>query len=843
MKKENQGLVYTNENCIGCNKCISVCSSAGACIAEHVNGKNIIEVDPDKCIACGACFDVCEHNARRYRDDTERFFDALKNDEKISILVAPSFIAKYPDEYASVLGILKAAGVNHIINVSFGADITTWGYINYIKNNNFEGGISQPCPSVVAYIERHIPSLIPKLFPVHSPLICSAIYVRKVMGITDKLAFISPCIGKKLEIDDPNTNGVVTYNVTFKHLMEYIKENNLTGEPCTDEIEYGLGSLYPMPGGLKKNIQWFLGPSAFVRQMDGERRMYRYLEINKERLAGSKSPFMCIDALNCSAGCIAGTGTKDKYSRYSDEMLINLNESSHKNMVSKISSGSAWDINLSYEERLNKLNEQFKDLDPEDYVRHYTDRSDQCHYEIPTEEEEDAIFNSMDKFTYEARHFNCSCCGYDSCKQMVMAIHNGFNRRENCIYYLRNESEKQRQEVEVTKAATEAKTRFLASMSHEIRTPINGLLGMNSLIQRDCTDPTILEYSNNISSAGRGLLNIVNNILDITKIESGKMELVPNEYRLSELIAEAYNMVIKRATDKNLTLRVVNDSTIPNVLYGDESKVRTLFTNLLTNAIKYTGKGSVLLKVSYSKIDDYHISLRIAVKDTGSGISEKDQKSLFDSFTRFDLKHNQNIEGTGLGLYLTKSIVDLMDGQINVKSKLGEGSEFTIDIPQEVISFVKIGRFDDFIKDTSRPSNVSDLANLRTRNARILVVDDNPLNIKVFTGLLKPSGIIIDEATSGKIALRYADINKYDIIYMDHMMPERDGIETMHDIKANMAGINYETPIVVLTANAIAGMREMYLSEGFNDYLSKPMSPDSLLTSLIKFLPTDKIKQ
>ena len=261
----------------------------------------------EACISCGACFDACEHNARSFKDDTERFFEDLKRGEKISILLAPAFPANYPQEYSSVLGGLKRLGVNHIISVSFGADITTWAYIKYISEHNFTGGISQPCPAVVGYIEKYVPELISKLVPIHSPMMCSAIYVRKYMKNTDKLAFIGPCIAKKNEIDDPNTQGYVSYNVTFEHLMKYVRQHNIKGPDVSDEIEYGLGSVYPMPGGLKENVYWFCGEDLFIRQIEGEKHMYEFLEDYKERvLHGEQLPFM-VDALNCASGCVYGT--------------------------------------------------------------------------------------------------------------------------------------------------------------------------------------------------------------------------------------------------------------------------------------------------------------------------------------------------------------------------------------------------------------------------------------------------------------------------------------------------------------------------------------------------------
>lgn len=332
MANDKLSLVYTNEKCIGCNKCISVCSCTGACISHEVNGKNRIDVDPSRCVACGACFDVCEHGAREYRDDTEKFFEDLKKGEKISILIAPAFKANYPKEYKSVLGGLKKLGVNRMINVSFGADITTWAYINYIQKNNFLGGISQPCPAVVGYIERNIPELLPKLFPVQSPMMCSAIYARKEMGITDKLAFISPCIAKKMEIDDPVNKGYISYNVTFDHLMKYVRENKVQGTIQNDEIEYGLGSAYPMPGGLKENVYWFLGESVFVRQVEGEKHMYHYLEQNKERIANNKTPYLFIDALNCSSGCLYGTACEQSKAHDDTvlETLLQIKEDTKK---------------------------------------------------------------------------------------------------------------------------------------------------------------------------------------------------------------------------------------------------------------------------------------------------------------------------------------------------------------------------------------------------------------------------------------------------------------------------------------------------------------------------------
>ena len=437
-------LVYTNDNCIGCNKCISACSCLGANYQSEQNGKNRIEVDGSKCVACGACFDVCKHRAREFRDDTERFFEDLKKGEQISILLAPAFLANYKDEYESVLGGLKQAGVNRIVSISFGADITTWGYINYIQKNNYLGGISQPCPAVVGYIERYIPELLPKLFPVQSPMMCGAIYAKKYMGITDKLAFISPCIAKKMEIDDENNHGVVSYNVTFDHLMKYVRKHDITGAPCSDEIEYGLGSLYPMPGGLKENVYWFLGESVLVRQIEGEKHMYHFLEQNKSRIIESKTPYLFIDALNCSSGCLYGTATEEEKNKTEDTLyeVLKIREScKHDNAK------DAWARNLKPEERLAALNKQFEGLNLNDFLRKYTDRSAGCKHKIPDRMQLDRIFKEMNKDTKEKRCIDCSCCGYESCEEMAVAIFNGFNVKTNCIHYIKDLSEEEKEEI------------------------------------------------------------------------------------------------------------------------------------------------------------------------------------------------------------------------------------------------------------------------------------------------------------------------------------------------------------------------------------------------------------
>lgn len=545
MPNLKESLVFTNEKCIGCNKCIRVCSCEGANVTtEDADGNTRIDVDGSRCVACGACFDVCEHNAREYHDDTERFFKDLKAGERISLLIAPAFKANYPNEYEAVLGGLKDMGVNHLISVSFGADITTWGYLNYVKKNNFLGGISQPCPAVVRYIEHYTPELIPKLFPVQSPMMCAAIYVRKQMKVTDKLAFISPCIAKKMEIEDSNNQGIVSYNVTFDHLMKYVRKNNIRGALKSDEIEYGLGSIYPMPGGLKENVYWFLGESVFIRQIEGEKHMYHFLEENKKRIADSRTPYLFIDALNCSSGCIYGTGCEADKAENDDVLcsLLKIREASKKS-----GSGSAWSKKISPEKRLKQLNKQFSGLRLEDYLRKYTDRSAECTHLVPTAAQEEAIFKEMMKYTAEEKNINCSCCGYDSCKQMADAIHNGFSRKENCIYFIKKEVEVQSEEARQLAEQLNAETKVAEDQKELILQTVHTINEEFNYLYQSVDDMA----SGNESNAGEST-GISEDILQVTNFCENLASAMDSIRVILQELVENNNEVVNIAGQTNL---------------------------------------------------------------------------------------------------------------------------------------------------------------------------------------------------------------------------------------------------------------------------------------------------
>ena len=379
--------------------------------------------------------------------------------------------------------------------------------------------------------------------------------------------------------------------------------------------------------------------------------------------------------------------------------------------------------------------------------------------------------------------------------------------------------------VEEAVRAGEAKTEFLAHMSHEIRTPINAVLGMDEMILRDSSEEVIKGYADDIRSAGNSLLSIVNDILDMSKIESGKLTIVPAKYDVSSMLYDLINMISFRAEAKKLSFVVEVDDKLPSVLRGDEVRVKQVITNILTNAVKYTHEGTIWLRVKGSQ--DYNTeTLYVEVEDTGIGIKEEDLSRLFSAFERIDEKHNRNIEGTGLGMHITQRLLKLMDSSLHVESEYGKGSKFYFEIKQEIVDKKPIGKFEERVNKSNSEYEFKQI--FYAPNARVLVVDDNELNLKVFVSLLKHTGVKITTASSGQECLDIAAANYFDIIFLDHMMPEMDGIETLHHMKENLQGPNKRTPVYVLTANAVAGAKEMYINEGFTGFLSKPIDADRL---------------
>ena len=382
-------------------------------------------------------------------------------------------------------------------------------------------------------------------------------------------------------------------------------------------------------------------------------------------------------------------------------------------------------------------------------------------------------------------------------------------------------------------AASESKAKFLANMSHEIRTPINVVLGMNEMILRENKEPAIDEYAHSIRNASKMLLSLINDVLDFSKIEAGKLEIVISDYSTKTLINDVLLGVDVRAKQKQLRVVSNIDTSMPTMLRGDEIRIKQVLNNLLSNAVKYTEKGNVTFSAKGIRKED-NFYLHFAVEDTGIGIRPEDIDKLFTSFERLELSKNRYIQGTGLGLNISKQLVESMGGTIEVKSEYGFGSCFTVMIPQQIVDDTPMNNKMESVSMSEGATE--EKKHFYVPDAKVLAVDDNKMNLKVIQALMKRSAVQLDLANGGEECLQMTKDKKYDLILMDHMMPEPDGIQTLHMLKDDKTNINCDTKVIVLTANAIEGMHEEYLKEGFEDYLSKPVEVDKLESVLAKYI-------
>jgi signal transduction histidine kinase/CheY-like chemotaxis protein len=393
-------------------------------------------------------------------------------------------------------------------------------------------------------------------------------------------------------------------------------------------------------------------------------------------------------------------------------------------------------------------------------------------------------------------------------------------------------------------AANGAKSQFLSQMSHEIRTPINAILGMNELIIREYADENLLKYALNIRSAGNTLLSLVNDILDFSKIEAGKMELYCVEYDLASLISELVSMVDDRAKKKGLSLKVTVNEEMPHLLYGDNVRLKQIILNILTNAVKYTEHGSIHMSFDYTTSAHLDINgsigLIVSVSDTGIGIREEDMERLFSPFERIEETRNRNVEGSGLGMSIVQKLLALMDSELHVRSEYGKGSTFSFTVRQETRSWDAIGDFNAAYNELVE-SETSYTQLFTAPDAKILIVDDTEMNIVVARNLIKDTKVNVFSASSGKEALEITKKEEFDLILIDHKMPEMDGMEMLWRLRSDEENPNHEKPCIALTANVFSGARETYKNSGFVDYLSKPIIGDSLEKMLATYLPEDKV--
>lgn len=432
------------------------------------------------------------------------------------------------------------------------------------------------------------------------------------------------------------------------------------------------------------------------------------------------------------------------------------------------------------------------------------------------------------------------------CKLDKTDVYDRFDEINYSIYFVQDIT-KERENLrmieesrEVAEKASQAKSEFLANMSHEIRTPLNAVLGIDEMIIRESTEDPIVEYAENIKQAGTMLLSLINDILDFSKIESGKMELQYEEFETASVVKDLILIVEKRAQSKNLKINVDIDSNIPSKIYGDSFRIRQILINILTNSIKYTQEGEITVSTRLVSKTDTEAKIRVSIKDTGIGIKKEDLKNLFNAFQRVDLTKNRNIEGTGLGLSITNNLLKLMGSELQVKSEYGKGSEFYYEITHKIVDATPIGEDDtNLAKTEKRQKQKTSLFTAPT--ASILIVDDNKINLKVASGLLKRSEAQVTTAMSGPESIELVKKNKFDVILMDHMMPEMDGVEAVTIMKSLDENMSKDAAVIALTANAVAGAKEMFLANGFDDFISKPIKVEDLENALLKYLPEEKV--
>lgn len=427
----NTSLIITDETkCEGCNKCIRHCPVHANIAYTNQEGKVKVKVNSEWCINCGKCLEVCDHDARNYIDDTEKFFNDLRNGTKITIVAAPAVRANFSN-YKRLFAYLKSLGVNAIYDVSYGADITTWAYLKAIKEEDLDSVVAQPCPAIVAYIEKFKPEIINKLSPVHSPMMCTAVYLRKYLNNKTKLAFLSPCIAKKNEME--NTEEVISYNVTYKKIADYLTQKginlSLYEEKDFDDIPCSLGFLYSRPGGLKENIEAIVD-NAWVKQVEGPEIVYDYLANYKNRVEENKPVPLVVDALNCLHGCNIGSAACINHHAL-DDIDYKFNAMKQE----KIKDATKGHLNKKFK----WIGEKFdKELNLKDFFRIYDANKAIVPKKVPSGSELEEIFTTLFKNDETSRNINCTACGCATCEDMAIDIYNGLNVPANCMDYTRN---------------------------------------------------------------------------------------------------------------------------------------------------------------------------------------------------------------------------------------------------------------------------------------------------------------------------------------------------------------------------------------------------------------------
>ena len=783
------------ELCTGCNRCVRECPMEMANITYTDDHGDIkVKTNYTHCISCGLCVSACKHGARYYEDDTKRFFSDLAAGVPISLITAPS-IRTNISEYKRLFTYLKTIGVKKIYDVSLGADICIWGHIRYISETMSSSGqnrpdplITQPCPVIVKYCKMYRPDLLKRLSPIHSPMGCASIFMKEYEGVTDNIAALSPCIAKSEEFQ--NTQ-LAQYNVTFHNLLEYIKEKDIMlpeEETEFDHTESGLGSLFPMPGGLKENIEFFMGKKLHISKAEGYdvyEKLNTYAEQPEEILPD------LYDVLNCPEGCNIGPACSHNKSIFEIDKAM---DNSRKAVTDKRKKEYFDSVYKTYDDTfdLSLFKRKYSPID--------------ISLQKLREQDIQNAFELMDKTDYENQHIDCGACGSDSCYDMARKIALNVNIPVNCMVKTLKDIKSEHIALEAAEQASQAKSTFLANMSHEIRTPMNAIIGMTSIGKTHADSEKLMQCFTKIEAASTHLLGVINDILDISKIESGKFELSPVVFKFENMLQQVVTVNHFRMDDKKQTLMIHFDGSIPKTLFGDEQRLAQVITNLLSNAVKFTPKnGSISINTSLLKEENDICTIKVSVTDTGIGISPEQQSRLFKSFQQAESSTSRKFGGTGLGLAISKSIVEMMDGKIWIESELGKGATFSFTIQARHLE--------------DREDYYSNWNNLR-----ILAVDDDAINLEYFCEIAGKHGARCDTVQSGNEALLAVEKNGvYDLYFVNYRMPDMTGIELARLLKDKG-----ERPLVLMSAVDWSELEGEAKIAGVDRYVSKPLFPSKV---------------
>ena len=793
-------IIHTNsELCVGCNRCVRECPMELANITYQDEDNNIkVKTDHSKCIGCGRCVTACRHQARIFEDDTDRFFSDLLNGADISLIAAPSVRTNIPD-YKRLFTWLKNMGVNKIYDVSLGADICIWAHIRYIGKNGLTPMITQPCPAIVSYCEVYRHDLLKRLSPVHSPMACTAVYMREYEGIHGKIAALSPCIAKSNEFEDTQ---LVQYNVTFARLRGYLDKYQIelpAEETGFDHYDSGLGVLFPMPGGLKENIEFYLGKKVHVSTAEG---FDVYEKLNIYTITDEGILPDIFDVLNCSDGCNMGTAC--------------MHESSIFDINHKIKKGRKEATDNRNEEYFGSL---FKSYDSRFDLSCFMRKYRPVHSVLPriTEEDIEQAFQSLGKKSFERQHVDCGACGSATCHHMARKIALNVNIPINCMVNAMETAREEHAQKIMSDRESRAKSEFLSSMSHEMRTPMNAIIGMTQIAAKTGEVEKLKYCLSSIENSSKHLLGLINDILDMAKIESGKLELVNSPMNIEKMLERVCNLIIEKIEIKNIKFNVTFDTHMRMAYNGDDMRLAQVVTNLLSNAVKFTPEnGRIDLAACEVQKEDGYSVIRFSVRDTGIGMTDEQTGRMFNAFEQADSSTTRKYGGTGLGLAISKRIIDMMGGKIWVKSQPGKGSDFSFE--------VRLEHYQQGMPEISGNNAAGDVS--------VLIVDANGEESDYFREITGSIGINADAAGNGEEALTLINRRNapYDIVFIDCGSPEIDGVEIAKSVNKI---IDKDTAVIIITSFLRWSSIDSEVRDvGVYGFISRPLFPSAVVNMI-----------